>query len=186
MKLIVGLGNPGRIYSDTRHNIGRRIVKNLAKEYKIKLKSKRDSLSKEGKGRIKDIDFILASPGVFMNLSGGSVALLLKKYRIRTDGLLVVYDDLDLGLGRIRIRPKGSSAGHGGLESVIGSIGTKDFARLRIGIGMPGSRHKVKDFVLSIFEKDEEVLVKDALARAVDCCKTWLLEGTDKAMCKFN
>lgn len=186
MRLIVGLGNPGRLYQNTRHNIGMRVVKKLARESKVKLKNDKGALSKKGKASIANIDFILAHPVTYMNLSGEAVALLIKKNKIKKEDLLVVYDDLDLSLGRLRIRTQGSSGGHKGLQSIIDSIQTKDFTRLRIGIGRSTSKRPVKDFVLSVFRKQEEDLLKATLNEAMDCCRCWLIDGAVKAMNRFN
>ena len=186
MKLIVGLGNPATIYRNSRHNIGMRIVKKMANEYKIKLTKDKNTLCKRGIGKIKDLRFVLAHPLVFMNLSGKSVNLLLEKYKIPLKNFLVIYDDLDLDLGKLRIRPRGSSGGHKGIKSIIECIGTDDFARLRIGIGRTDSKGKVKDFVLSSFSKQEENILKKKIEVAIDCCRMWLLEGVVQAMNRYN
>lgn len=185
-KLIVGLGNPGEIYRESRHNIGRCVVKGLARQFKIKLSKDKSVLSKVGCSRIKNKDFIIAYPVVFINLSGESVSLLLEKYKVLKENLLVICDDLDLDIGRVRLRPKGSSGGHKGLNSIIEYLGTADFARLRIGIGRPLSKNRIKDFVLSRFDKKDGALIKKALDRAIDCCRVWLSEGIIHAMDRFN
>ena len=186
VKLIVGLGNPGRLYKNCRHNIGMRVVGNLAKKYKIKLKRDKSALYKEGRGRIDETDFILAYPLVYMNLSGESIYSLFKKHRIRLENLLVIYDDLDLDLGNIRIRSRGSSAGHKGIRSIIEYLKSDSFARLRLGIGRPHSKIDIKDFVLSEFKPEESDLIAEAIQKAIRCCNVWLLKGINKAMNQFN
>ena len=189
-KLIVGLGNPGEIYRESRHNIGICVVGGLARQYKIKLSKDKSVLSKVGCARIKNKDFIIAYPVVFMNLSGESVSLLLEKYKVLKENLLVICDDLDLDIGRVRLRPKGSSGGHKGLNSIIEYLRTSDFPRLRIGIGRPLSKDRIKDrikgFVLSRFDKEDGALIKKALDRAIDCCRLWLSQGITQAMNRFN
>lgn len=186
MKLIVGLGNPGRRYKNCRHNIGIRTISGLAREYKIKLRSDKYALYKEGRGKIAGRDFLLAYPLAFMNLSGESVHRLVKKYKIPLADLLVVCDDLDLEIGNIRIRPHGSSGGHKGIKSIIEHLKSETFARLRIGIGRPTSKIDIKDFVLSKFNLEETELIVQALHRAIQCSKVWLSQGIKEAMNQFN
>jgi len=186
MKLIVGLGNPGLLYKNSRHNIGIRVVNGLAKEYKIKFRRDKSALYKEGRGRREGREFILSYPLVFMNLSGGSLASLIKKYKIQLEDLLVVCDDLDLGLGEIRIRPSGSSAGHRGIKSIIEHLKSDSFPRLRVGIGRPASKTEIKDFVLSKFKAKEAEAVSEALEEAIQCCKIWLIRGIKESMNQFN
>ena len=186
MKLIVGLGNPGRIYTESRHNIGFSVIKALSKIYKIPLK-KDNTFSLSGKGKIKGDNLILALPLGFMNLSGIALSALIKKYKIDLDNLLVVCDDLDLDFGVIKIRPSGSSAGHRGLESIIDSLGSQGFARLRIGIGGP-LRHNTdaSSFVLSPFTKKEKGKIKEIIENACDCCRVWAVKGITESMNIFN
>ena len=186
MKLIVGLGNPGARYKNSRHNIGIHVVKDLAREFRVKLSSDRDTRSKRAQVRFKGLEFILAHPLLFMNLSGESVSLLLKKYKITMNNFLVVHDDLDLNLGTIRIRPKGGSAGHKGLRSIIEALGSNEFARLRIGIGRTQNKQEIKDFVLGGFTKDQQGVIKETLRQAAECSRSWLFDGVIKAMERFN
>jgi len=137
MKLIAGLGNPGYRYKGTRHNAGFLIIEALAKTYKISLKKERGILSLSGKGRVNGCDVILAMPLTYMNLSGQAVVPLLKKYKINQQDLLVVCDDLDLELGRQKLKASGSSGGHRGLKSIADVLESQEFSRLRIGIGRP-------------------------------------------------
>jgi PTH1 family peptidyl-tRNA hydrolase len=186
IKLIVGLGNPSKLYRNTRHNIGRMIVDEMAKLYRIKLKKDKELLSAFGKGRLKEVDFILAYPLVFMNLSGESVWKLMDKFKIENHNLLVVCDDLDLNLGTLKIKPQGGDGGHKGLRSIIESLKSEEFCRLRIGIGRPQDKNKVSDFVLSKFNKEERDIIKEARKKAITCCQVWLIEGINFAMNKFN
>jgi len=205
VKLIVGLGNPGRIYIDSRHNIGFSVIKALSKIYKIPLK-KDNTFSLSGKGKIKGDNLILALPLGFMNLSGIAVSALIKKYKIDLDNLLVVCDDLDLDFGVIKIRQSGSSAGHRGLESIIDSLGSQGFSRLRVGIGRPPHqlvsknvgkvnwcrgrplRHNTdtSSFVLSPFTKKEKGKIKEIIENACDCCRVWVMKGIIESMNIFN
>jgi PTH1 family peptidyl-tRNA hydrolase len=186
MKLIVGLGNPGNIYSDSRHNIGFSVVKSIAKSYKTSLKKERGILSRSVKIKIGEQDTILAIPLTYMNLSGIAVEGLLKKYKISLDGLLVVCDDLDLEFGRLKLRPFGSSAGHRGIKSVIHSTGSSEFARLRIGIGRPTQNIYASDYVLSPFIKKEKGQLKEIIERASLCCHMWVTKGVIETMNIYN
>jgi len=186
VKLIVGLGNPGDIYVDSRHNIGFSAVKALAKAHKISLKKDSSASSLSGKGKIGGQNVILAIPLTFMNLSGVAVRALLKKYKIDLQSLLVVVDDLDLEFGRQKIRSSGSSAGHRGLDSIIDYLGTQHIARLRIGIGRPKANIDSREYVLSRFSKKEKEQLRNILDNAADCCKAWLTKGITEAMNIFN
>lgn len=184
MKLIVGLGNPGRLYIDSRHNIGFSVIKSLAKIYKISLKKGNFSLS--GKAEIGGQNVILAMPLTFMNLSGTVVAGLLKKYRIDLSNLLVVCDDLDLEFGRLKLRPSGSSGGHRGLKSIIDSVASHGFVRLRIGIGRPFQDIDASDYVLSHFSRKEKAQVRQIIEKAGECCQSWVTRGVTETMNIFN
>jgi PTH1 family peptidyl-tRNA hydrolase len=186
MKLMVGLGNPGRIYSGTRHNIGFTVVRGLSQAYKISLKKESRIPALSGKFRISGAEVILALPLTYMNLSGVAVAGLLKKYKIEARNLLVVLDDLDLELGRIKLRPCGSSAGQRGLQSIIASLGTKEFARLRVGIGRPAKAQEASEYVLAPFKAAEKEKIAQVLQEAQDCCLAWVNQGISRAMGTFN
>jgi len=187
MKLIVGLGNPGRIYKYNRHNVGFLLIERLAKIWNIRIKRDLTTRSYLGRGRIEDREVVLARPNCFMNLSGQSVNLLLNKYDLNPqEEMLVVFDDLDLECGNIRIKPKGSAGGHRGVGSIIKILGSSDFARLRIGIGRPHPRREITDYVLSSWTRSERKQLSQNLERAADCCKTWVICGISKAMNKFN
>lgn len=186
MKLIVGLGNPGKIYSDSRHNIGYSIVEALAKNFKIPLRKESKTFSWVGKGDIKGHDAILAMPVTFMNLSGLAVGALIKRYNLNLSSLLVVCDDLDLEFGRIKIKNSGSSGGHRGLKSIMDLIKSRDFARLRIGIGRPFADIEPAEYVLSRFKKEEKKIYKEIIKKAVGCCSMWVKEDINKSMNVFN
>lgn len=186
MKLIVGLGNPGRIYADSRHNIGFSVVRHIAKSYKIVLKRDKDVLSQNGKCKIGDQHVMLAMPLTFMNLSGAALSGLLKKYRIGLDSLLVICDDLDLAFGRLKLRPSGSSGGQRGLKSAIDAIGSTQFARLRIGIGRPAKALEATEYVLSPFNKKEKQALKGIIEKASLCCETWVTKEVAETMNIYN
>ncbi len=204
MKLIVGLGNPGLIYARSRHNVGFSVVKALGRVYKISLKKDRGAFALTAKARIGHQNVILAMPLTFMNLSGIAVKNLARQYAIDFDNLLVVCDDLDLELGRLRIRPSGSSGGHRGLKSIIESLDSDSFARLRVGIGRPPHQLRYKDslkynwcggrpgkecasdYVLSPFARKEQALVKSIIEDACECCQAWATQGITKTMNIFN
>lgn len=188
MILIAGLGNPGAKYSRTRHNVGFRVLDEFLKENNLlffKLSKKFDSLISEGKIAGKKI--LLVKPQTFMNNSGKAIKALTKFYKITSPGLVVIHDDIDLPLGKIKIVKGRGSAGHKGVESIIKELRTKNFVRFRIGI--QPSKGKPKDpekFVLEKSFKDEEKIVKKIIKKSCQALKTALTEGTEKAMTKFN
>jgi PTH1 family peptidyl-tRNA hydrolase len=186
MKLIVGLGNPGLSYANSRHNIGFSVVKELAKKYKTVFKKDRGCFSLAAKAQVNAEEIILAMPQTFMNLSGLAVKPLLKKYKIDLAGLLVICDDLDLEFGRLKIVSCGSSAGHQGIKSVIGSLKSAEFARLRVGIGRPPLHMEASEFVLFTFTKQERAKTSGIIKRAADCCYAWATGGILEAMNMFN
>ena len=181
MKMIVGLGNPGPRYQYTRHNIGFMAVDGLARRLDTEIKNIKFKSLYTKKG-----DLILVKPQTFMNLSGEAVVPFLNYFKLEPQDLMVVYDDMDLPLGQIRIRPKGSGGGHNGMGSIIKLLGRDDFPRLRIGIGRPNPMQSNADYVLRIFEKDEMPSVTEALIKAVDALETWVNDGLDTAMNKYN
>jgi PTH1 family peptidyl-tRNA hydrolase len=189
VKLIVGLGNPGREYSGTRHNIGFAVLGALARKHGINF-DKRCCHSRAGEGRIGGQEVALAKPQTYMNLSGDAVAALMRRYRIKPEDILVVHDDLDLSLGRIRLRAGGSAGGHNGLKSIIASVGSTEFTRLKIGIGRPETadapRGDVVDHVLSDFGAAERKVADEAVARAVAAVETVLELGLETAMNRFH
>ncbi|MHB1296132.1 MAG: aminoacyl-tRNA hydrolase [Anaerolineae bacterium] len=182
--LIVGLGNPGREYAKTRHNVGFQCVDALAEAHQIALGKKR-FCAVFGEGRIGEHRVILARPLTFMNESGRAVGPLAHWYKIPPTQVLVIHDDLDLPLGRIRLRPGGSSGGHRGVASVIETLGTGDFPRLRIGIGRPELGDPV-DYVLGAPSKDQEPVMRAALDRVLEIVPYYLDQGVQQAMNAYN
>jgi PTH1 family peptidyl-tRNA hydrolase len=163
MKLIVGLGNPGKKYENTRHNVGFKVIEILSERLNIKV-NKKECFSLIGKNE----EVILAKPQTFMNSSGEAVSCLCKKFNVKSADLVLIYDDIDLPLGKIRIRSKGSSGGHKGVESVLNNLNTEDFIRVRIGILNKIKPKDVVNFVLSEFDEEEKKVVYDSILKAVE------------------
>lgn len=188
MKLIVGLGNPGRLYIASRHNVGFIVITALGQSNKIILKKEKSVFSLIGRGRIERENVALAMPLTFMNLSGIAVKAMLKKFRLNLEDLLVVCDDLDLDFGRIRLRPSGSSGGHRGLKSIASSLGEEGFARLRVGIGRPSGQQDIEtaEYVLSPFNGKEKGQLKQVTEKASQCCASWITKGVLETMSIFN
>lgn len=186
MYIIVGLGNPEPKYNGTRHNIGFSAVTALADANNISLDmTKHKALI--GKGVIAGQKVILAQPLTYMNLSGESVRELVDYYKIDPESnLLVIYDDINLAPGKLRIRPKGSAGGHNGIKSIISCLGTQDFARIRIGVGEKPKGWDLVDHVLGKFDREEEPMIRDALEKAANACQIILSEDIDSAMNQFN
>ena len=183
--MITGLGNPGKSYSLTRHNVGFRCVNLLARRHDIAI-NKRQSRAHVGLGHICDHDVVLAKPKTFMNLSGGAVSLLARRYKVGPAGILIIHDDLDLSLARIRVYHDGGSGGHRGVESVVRELGTSDFMRVRIGVGRPPDGYDPVEYVLSDFNSQEQPLIDETIARAADAVECLLREGASVAMNRFN
>lgn len=186
MKLIIGLGNPGLIYAGSRHNIGFTVVKSLASSLKISFKRDNSVLSLVALGKFGQEDLVLALPQTFMNLSGAAVKALLRKFKAKSEDLLVVCDDLDLELGRMKIRQNGSSGGQRGLTSIIGQLGSQNFNRLRLGIGRPQGRADAAEYVLSGFGRKEKIIVEEVKVDAVNCCRSWIENGIVETMNIYN
>lgn len=184
MKLVVGLGNPGRKYKDTRHNAGFMVIDRVADKYNIQLR-KEERKALVAKERIKGEKVILAKPQTFMNKSGVSVQQLADYYNLDTADILIIYDDLDLDVGQLKIKPQGGHGGHNGIRSVINLLGSKNFARVRIGIGRPEYR-SVKDYVLSKFSSEEEEEIDQVLRSGVKAVEYFLDSNLDQAMNKYN
>ena len=183
MWLITGLGNPGSRYEKTRHNAGFLALEEFLRSQKLEFKDKEDY--KISKGSLGDEKIILLEPLTFMNRSGAAVRKIMQKSNIPPENLIVVHDDLDLETGRLKIRKKGSSGGHKGIESIIQNIGTQDFIRIKIGIGRDPFVPTEK-YVLSKFRKDEAQLIKTAIEKAVESLHTIIEDGVEKALNKFN
>jgi len=186
VKLIVGLGNPGSDYHETRHNVGARSIELLAKINNLFLKKNRSFKSFLAQGEIKDQPVILALPQTFMNLSGVAVSSLVKKKNISLENILIVCDDADLSLGQIKCKPKGSSGGHNGLASCIERLGTSEFSRMRLGVGRDSQQDDLADYVLSVFKSGEKPAMREMLDEALEAMETWLFEGIEKCMNRHN
>ena len=187
MKLIVGLGNPGKSYEETRHNIGQVVVKEFAKRHKVVLKRGLFGSSLSARCRVKERLCLLAVPLSYMNLSGLSVKSLIKKHKISLEDLLVVHDDLDLEAARLKLKTGGSSGGHNGLESIIGVLRSNEFCRLRIGIGRPENKSAdISGYVLSAFKKSERALVNEAVDKACEAVEFWVEHGVSQTMNIIN
>lgn len=187
MRLIVGLGNPGRRYAGTRHNVGFRVVEALAERHRIAIDRERFA-GRFGSGSFRGVELALLEPQTWMNASGESVAEALRGLAIEDPSheLLVVYDDVDLPLGRIRIRASGGDGGHNGMSDIIAVLGRKDFPRLRFGIGRSGRGAGTTEHVLERFSPVEEELLAERIARAADAIEVILVEGVSAAMNRFN
>ena len=184
-KLVVGLGNPGKQYANMRHNVGFWCVEQLAKESSIAL-SRRRRHTVSGEGTIEGIPVVLAEPRTFVNNSGRAITSLLALYGASPADLLVVYDDMDLPQGEMRLRPSGSNGGHNGMKSIIEAIGTQSFARLRIGIGRPPMGVDEVDYVLGTMAPQDRKKTDEVVERAVQAVISTLAEGIDVAMNRFN
>ena len=188
MYLVVGLGNPGKEYESTRHNIGFRVIDRLSADLNIKV-SKGLCQAITGQGDSAGHKLILAKPQTFMNLSGDSVFELVKWFKIEKDKLIVIYDDLDLDVGALRIRPKGNSGGHKGVDSTIKRLGTTEFIRIRIGIGRPDRtlmKDENPDYVLSRIPKEEVEAIDHAILSAAEAVPLIMKESLETAMNKYN
>jgi PTH1 family peptidyl-tRNA hydrolase len=191
MKLIVGLGNPGKTYAHNRHNVGFRCLNYFARLHSIRF-DHRQCQARAGTGEIRGEKLLLAKPGMFVNVSGKSVAGLVHKHDISLSDLLVIYDDLDLPVGKIRLRPSGSSGGHKGMNSIISALGSEDFPRIRVGIGRPQaekqsmSEDAVVNYVLSDFSPQEEAIIKSVIAKVAEAIDCFLTQGIEAAMNRFN
>ncbi len=183
--LVIGIGNPGPEYDRTRHNVGFRVVEVLAKRWGVR----RDEVRFQGifaVAHINEKSVGLLKPLTYVNLSGVSVLAAVQKLRLLPERLLVVLDDVNLPLGKLRLRPKSSDGGHKGLRSILDALQTDAVPRLRIGVGIPLRGEDLVEFVLSPFAPEEEPVIAEAIERAADAVQVWLTEGMDAAMQKFN
>ena len=188
LKILVGLGNPGLRYEFTRHNIGFRIVDSLARDMGTEFKKVKSYYSLISRGTINNHKVMLIKPQTFMNLSGRAVSKVVSYYKIPLQDLLIVYDDLNLELGQIRIRKKGSTGGHKGIESIMQYLNSEDIPRLRIGIGNPSVNFNFDcvSYVLSNFNNDEEDKIEEVIQLSTEAIKTIIEDGFEKAMRKYN
>jgi len=185
MKLVVGLGNPGRRYAETRHNIGYAVLSELARRHGVAAPKTRFH------GEIVEAEIggqkaLLLSPTTFMNLSGMSVAEAVGFFKLPLEDLLVLCDDLNLPVGKLRVRARGSSGGQKGLDDIIGRLGTEEFARLRVGIGAAPEGWDWADYVLSRFSPGERPAIDEAVALAADAAAVWACEGVEVCMNRYN
>ncbi len=185
MRAIIGLGNPGEQYAGTRHNVGFWVVSLLARRHNIPLNRHRYH-ARYGQGEIGGVPVLLVQPMTFMNRSGEAVRPLLKAYQLTPQQMLVVYDDIALPIGTLRLRPRGSSGGHNGMRSIIEAIGTEEFPRLRVGIGAPPEGVDPADYVLSPFDESEKPLMRQMLEIAANACECWLTDPIERVMSRFN
>ena len=184
MRLIVGLGNPGVAYAQTRHNVGMWVIERAAARWSIRL-AKRGTTHR-GSGRLGSELFELAGTLDWMNITGPPLKGLLREYSLTADDLILVHDDLDLDLGRLRIKQAGGHGGHNGIKSVIDAIGTPQFVRVKIGIGRPAPRQDSADYVLQMFTKEEIEVLNPCLDRAVDALECLIHRGIAVARNAFN
>lgn len=186
MFLIVGLGNPERRYEGTRHNIGFDVIDALAERYHISVKEKKHK-ALCGSGVIEGTKVLLAKPQTYMNLSGDSVAEIMNFYKIDPEAeMIVIFDDISLAPGNIRVRKKGSAGGHNGIKSIIARTGTQNFMRIKVGVGEKPQGWDLADYVLGHFDKEDRALVESAIADAMDAAALMLQGQADKAMNDYN
>lgn len=184
-RLVVGLGNPGEEYAGTRHNVGYQVANRLARRMRAEFKTKAAD-ARIAEGTLGTTRVAVARPGTFMNDSGHSVRRLLQRYRLDPKDLLVVYDDIDLPLGRIRIRPGGGPGTHNGMRSVVAEIGSESFPRVRLGIHPAGARGDLVDHVLSPFADGEKEQAEQMVTRAAEAIEVLVRDGIERAMERFN
>ncbi|RLB84361.1 MAG: aminoacyl-tRNA hydrolase [Deltaproteobacteria bacterium] len=185
VRLVVGLGNPGNTYKKTRHNVGFMVVDQIAEDFSIALvKQKFDTIF--GRGVVDGVEVVLAKPMAFMNRSGPQVQKIARYYRILSEDMLVVHDDIDLAFGRIKIKEKGGDGGHKGVRSIIDAIGGGDFVRLRIGVGRPEASISAADYVLGKFSSKEKKVLHRIITEARDAVGTILCKGAKEGMNRFN
>lgn len=185
MKLIAGLGNPGAEYENTRHNIGFDVIDEISGKYNIAVKSM-EKHGLVGKGMIGNEKVILVKPQTFMNLSGICVAGLADYYSLDISDVLIIYDDVSLDIGKIRIRPNGSAGGHNGIKNLINELGTQDFQRIRVGVGKKPMHYDLADWVLGHFKKDEREIMDKSVGLAAEAVESILDRGIGFAMNMYN
>ncbi len=185
MKIVVGLGNPGQKYKHTRHNVGFDVLTNIAQRYFTGLPKAKFN-AEVAEAVIKNEKTILISPLTFMNLSGQSVRAAVDFYKVPLEDLLIVCDDINLDIGRLRIKPGGSAGGQNGLKDIIQRLGTDQFPRLRLGVGKVPARWDTADYVLSKFDSDDRPLVDVGIKSAADAIEVWIESGLQTAMNRFN
>lgn len=185
MYIIVGLGNPTREYQATRHNVGWDAITRLSDDYRIPLDLKKHK-ALCGKGMIEGEKVVLAQPLTYMNLSGESVRELMDFYKVTPEEILVIYDDISLDVGQLRIRKQGSAGGHNGIKSIIAHLGTDAFPRIKVGVGDKPKGWDLADYVLSRFKEEEQPAIREALKDTSDACRMIITSGIDAAMNQYN
>ncbi len=185
MRIIAGLGNPGLQYAGTRHNIGFKVIDELSDIYNIKVKEHKHK-ALIGKGVIGAEKVLLVKPQTFMNLSGESIREIMDFYKLDNSELIVIYDDISLDVGQLRIRVKGSAGGHNGIKNIIAQTGSQEFDRIRIGVGEKPEYMDLADYVLGTFGKDDKEKIRDAVRDAAKAVEVMITEGTEKAMNIYN
>ncbi|WAA09483.1 aminoacyl-tRNA hydrolase [Fervidibacillus albus] len=185
MKLIVGLGNPGRKYEETRHNVGFQVIDELSTRFNLPLKNSKFRALME-KGVVNGQKVLLMKPLTYMNLSGEAIAPVMNYFDIPASNLLVIYDEMDLPVGKIRLRYKGSAGGHNGVKSIIQHIGTEQFNRIRIGVGKPQPGMSTVNHVLGTFSPSDRQIIRGMIQTSADACEMWLDSPFMDVMNKFN
>lgn len=185
MKVIIGLGNPGKKYEETRHNVGFMTIDKISKEWGIPVQQAKFR-ALVGEGRIDFEKVLLVKPQTYMNLSGESVVEILHFYKLTEEDIVVIYDDLDLPLGQLRLREKGSAGGHNGIKSIIQHLGTQEFKRIKIGIDRPLPGRSVSDYVLQTFSASDTETIQKAIEQAAKASAAWTKESFLQVMNRFN
>lgn len=185
MYLIAGLGNPTKEYDKTRHNVGFSVIDVLADRYQIDISEKKHK-ALCGRGVIEGQKVLLLKPQTFMNLSGESIRAAADYYKIEPEEMIVIYDDISLDPGQLRIRLKGSAGGHNGIKNIIANLGTQDFPRIKVGVGAKPPRMDLADYVLSRFGAGEQKLMEEAFGEAAEAAVMMMTDGAERAMNHFN
>jgi PTH1 family peptidyl-tRNA hydrolase len=185
MYIVVGLGNPTDKYQATRHNVGWDVITRLSDDFRIPLDFKKHKAIC-GKGYIEGEKVVLAQPVTYMNLSGESVRELMDFYKVTPNEIIVIYDDISLEVGQLRIRKKGSAGGHNGMKSIIAHLGTDEFPRIKVGVGDKPKGWDLADYVLSRFQAEEQETIREALKSSSEACKMIITSGIDDAMNHYN
>lgn len=185
MYLIAGLGNPTKEYDKTRHNVGFSVIDVLADRYRIDISEKKHK-ALCGRGVIEGQKVLLLKPQIFMNLSGESIRAAADYYKIEPEEMIVIYDDISLDPGQLRIRLKGSAGGHNGIKNIIANLGTQDFPRIKVGVGAKPPRMDLADYVLSRFGAGEQKLMEEAFGEAAEAAVMMMTDGAERAMNHFN
>ncbi|QHQ60479.1 aminoacyl-tRNA hydrolase [Anaerocolumna sedimenticola] len=185
MYIIVGLGNPTREYQATRHNIGFDVITRISDDYNIPLDFKKHKAIC-GRGYIEGEKVVLAQPQTFMNLSGESVRELVDFYKVKPQEVIVIYDDISLDAGQLRLRAKGSAGGHNGIKSIINHLGTQEFPRIKVGVGDKPAGWDLADYVLSRFKEEEQPIIRDAIKKSSEAVKSIIKDGMESAMNIYN